>query len=146
MRVLKRDLIYSLILGEATAWFLIFIIKNPYIEEFRQMVFLETLVWWLPFVFPIIFLAGIFLAGVLTRIVKVFFQVVRFVEVGILNTAIDFGILNLLIWATGITGGMSIAPLNAVSFLCATTNSYFWNRTWTFEKKEGAEILVMEPS
>ncbi len=117
---------------------MIFIIKNPYIEEFRQLVFLESLAWWLPAVLPVIFLMGILLAEVLARFIKVVFQIVRFVEVGVFNTAIDFGILNLLIWITGITGGLAIAPLNAASFLCATTNSYFWNRIWTFEKKEKA--------
>ena len=136
MKIFKRDFIYSLILGEASAWFLIFIVKNPYIEEFRQIVFLKNLVWWLPVVLPIIFLIGILLAEILARFIKIIFQITRFVEVGILNTAIDFGILNLLIWITGITGGLAIAPLNAASFLCATVNSYFWNRIWTFGKKE----------
>lgn len=132
--VRKKDLIYSLIVGFITSWFLIFVIKNPCIEEFRGLLILERAVWFLPVVLPIVFLVGILLAGALARIVRVIFQVVKFAEVGVSNMAIDFGILNLLIWLTGVTGGWSIAPLNAASFLVATTNSYFWNKFWTFKK------------
>ena len=132
----KKDIFYRLILGFVSSWFLIFVIKNPYIEEFKQLAILEKIVWWLPIVLPVIFLLGILLAKTLTKVIKVVYQIAKFAEVGVLNTAIDFGILNLLIWLTGITSGWAIAPLNAASFLCATTNSYFWNKFWTF-KKEG---------
>lgn len=149
MKFSKRNLIYSLILGEASSWFLIFVIKNPYVAEFKKLVFLKTFVWWLPVIFPIIFLAGILLAEILAKTIKIIYQIVRFAEVGVLNTFIDFGILNLLIWLTGITGGLAIAPLNAISFLVACTNSYFWNKFWTFEKegtvtrKEFTQFLVI---
>ncbi|PIY89391.1 MAG: hypothetical protein COY73_01055 [Candidatus Nealsonbacteria bacterium CG_4_10_14_0_8_um_filter_37_14] len=149
MKFSKRNLIYSLILGEASSWFLIFVIKNPYVAEFKKLVFLEDVVWWLPVIFPIIFLAGILLAEILAKTIKIIYQIVRFAEVGVLNTFIDFGILNLLIWLTGITGGLAIAPLNAISFLVACTNSYFWNKFWTFEKegtvtrKEFTQFLVI---
>jgi len=128
---------------------LIFVIKNPYVAEFKKLVFLEDVVWWLPVIFPIIFLAGILLAEILAKTIKIIYQIVRFAEVGVLNTFIDFGILNLLIWLTGITGGLAIAPLNAISFLVACTNSYFWNKFWTFEKegtvtrKEFTQFLVI---
>jgi putative flippase GtrA len=134
----NKNLIYSLIIGEASSWFLIFIIKNPYLEEARQFLFLEKIIWWLPVVFPFLFLLGVLAGNFLSRIKKIFLQLARFGEVGVLNTLIDFGILNLLIWQTGITGGWAIAPLNAASFLCATTNSYFWNKFWTFEESRKA--------
>jgi len=137
MTSLKRSIIYSLILGELSSWFLIFVIKNPYIEELKGLAAISNLIWVLPIVFPILFLIGIILAEVLGKFFKIIYQLARFIEVGVLNTLIDFGILNLLIWLTGITAGLAIAPLNAVSFLTATTNSYFWNKFWTFEKKGG---------
>lgn len=134
----KRSLIYSSIVGFLTSWFLIFIIKNPFIEEFKGLAVLDKAVWWLPLAFPAIFLVGMILAEFLSRVARVFSQIAKFAEVGILNTAIDFGILNVLIWLTGITSGWAIAPLNAVSFMSATTNSYFWNKFWTFRKEGGA--------
>ena len=149
MIIMKKNIIYSLILGFASSWFLIFVIKNPYIEEFKQLVILEKIVWWLPLALPMVFLVGILLAGFLAKFIRVIYQIAKFVEVGILNTVIDFGILNLLIWLTGITSGLAIAPLNAFSFLCATTNSYFWNKFWTFKKagtatgKEFTQFLII---
>ena len=140
----KRNLLYSLITGFLTSWFLIFIIKNPFIEEFRGLAALDRIVWWLPLAFPIIFLLGILAAQLFARVVGIFLQLVKFAEVGAFNTAIDFGILNLLIWLTGVTSGWAIAPLNAISFMAATTNSYFWNKSWTFKKKGrvgGGEFL-----
>jgi putative flippase GtrA len=130
----KRDIVFSLICGELSAWFLIFVIKNPYIEEFKSLAALENLIWALPIIFPLGFLFGILIGKVISRLIRVIFQIVKFLEVGVLNTLIDIGILNLLVWLTGVTSGFGLAPLNTVSFLTAATNSYFWNKFWTFKK------------
>jgi putative flippase GtrA len=57
----------------------------------------------------------------------------KFLAVGTLNTAIDFGTLNLLSWLTGIYGGLRLAPINAAGVLLALTNSYLLNKHWTFQ-------------
>ncbi len=59
-------------------------------------------------------------------------QFLRFVLVGLLNTGIDFLILNLLSKVTGITSGNALIPINMLSFTIATTNSYFLNKRWSF--------------
>jgi len=151
MKLTKKDIIYSLIIGEVSSWFFIFIVKNPYIEEFKSIGLSPVIIWSLPIVFPVVFLIGTFIAKLLSRLAKVIYQIARFAEVGVMNTFIDFGILNLLIWITGITGGVAIAPLNAFSFLCATSNSYFWNKFWTFSSsgekkasgKEFTQFLII---
>lgn len=143
MKTSKRDTLFSLLVGGLTAFFLIFIFKNPYIKEFEGLKD-SVILWFFPFIFPVLFLFGIFLAEVLSKISNVFYQIARFAEVGILNTAIDFGILNLLIWLTGVTGGILIIPINAVSFMFATTNSYFWNKFWTFESGKTEEARGRE--
>lgn len=132
MEKIKKDLIFSLICGELTALFLIFVIKNPYIKEFRQLSEIKGLILVLPIFLPIIFLLGILIGKFITKFIKVFFQVVKFGEVGVLNTVIDMGVLNLLVWLTGITSGFALIPLNTISFLSAATNSYYWNKFWTF--------------
>lgn len=137
MKNFKKDLIYSLICGELSAWFLIFVIKNPYIKELKELAEMGSLIWILPVIFPIIFLLGILIGRALSRLIKVISQFVKFLEIGILNTFIDLGILNLLIWLTGITSGGWLAPLNTISFLLAATNSYYWNKLWTFKKEGG---------
>ena len=63
---------------------------------------------------------------------KTFSQFWRYVLIGILNTAIDFAVLNILIKITGITSGNGLIPLNIVSFTIAVTNSYFMNKNWSF--------------
>ena len=54
------------------------------------------------------------------------------------NTFIDLGVLNLEIFLTGVAGGVGYAVFKGISFLCATTNSFFWNKYWTFSAKEAA--------
>lgn len=63
-------------------------------------------------------------------------QFVKFFVVGIINTAIDFIVLNFEMLLTGITSGPYMFVLNSISFSVATTNSFFMNKRWTFEDKE----------
>ena len=59
-------------------------------------------------------------------------QFLRFAVIGLINTGVDFLVLNLLIWATGIKEGNGIIPLNIISFTVAVTNSYILNKRWAF--------------
>lgn len=135
---MKKDYIFGLIAGFFTSIFLIFIIKNPKLDEVSGFAALEKIVWLLPFLFPVIFVFGLWFAKLLSsKIGNVLVQVAKFVEIGLLNTFIDFGILNLLMGVSGAFSGWQIAMFNTVSFTCAAINSFFWNKHWTFEKKEG---------
>jgi len=73
----------------------------------------------------------------------------KFIVIGLMNTAIDFAILNFLMWWTGIYSGASIILLNMVSFSIAVFNSYFWNKYWTFkdldkiEAKEFSQFILV---
>ena len=62
-------------------------------------------------------------------------RVIRFGAVGGVNTLIDFGILNLLMWMTEITGGSGLLLCNVVAFVVASLNSYLMNKEWTFEEE-----------
>ena len=72
----------------------------------------------------------------------------KFLAIGTLNTAIDFGTLNLLSWLTGIYGGVRLAPINVLGVLFALTNSYLLNKHWTFKapahpgRRVGRFVLV----
>lgn len=72
-------------------------------------------------------------------------QFSRFIVVGLINTGLDFGILNLLVFITGIETGMGVAVLNSVSFSAAVVNSYFMNKYWTFGIK-GETVKTTEVS
>src|SRR5690348_3715899 len=62
-------------------------------------------------------------------------QFLRFVVVGIINTAINFIVLNLLSYIFHVTKGENIIWITAVAFIVATTNSYFMNKLWAFKDK-----------
>jgi putative flippase GtrA len=61
----------------------------------------------------------------------------RFVVIGVLNTAIDFGVLNLLmiLFHTGADGRWYVV-FKSISFLTALCNSYFFNKHWVFRSAE----------
>jgi putative flippase GtrA len=70
-------------------------------------------------------------------------QFFRFAVVGVANTIVDLAVLNLLIAATdtGRTGAM-FAFFKTVAFVCAVTNSYLMNRSWTFHRvKTKSKVL-----
>jgi len=71
----------------------------------------------------------------LARKYPVFEQFGKFAAVGTLNTLIDLGVLNLLILISGLSSGLPYAGFKASSFVAGTTNSYFWNKFWTFGSK-----------
>ncbi|MFA4999486.1 MAG: GtrA family protein [Parcubacteria group bacterium] len=75
------------------------------------------------------------------NIKKLLVQFGKFAVVGLLNTAIDFGVLNLLIFVTGVREGITIFFLNGISFAIATANSYLWNKYWTFRDRESVRVF-----
>jgi len=63
-------------------------------------------------------------------------QIIKFSITGLLNTIIDFSILNFLIGVLSWT----VLPANTVSFSVAVINSYFLNKYWTFRDKQPVHI------
>lgn len=66
---------------------------------------------------------------------KSFLQFGKFFIVGILNTGLDFLVLNFLMWMTQAYKGTPIIIFSTISFCAAVTNSYFLNKYWTFGDK-----------
>ncbi|MHB0865635.1 MAG: GtrA family protein [Minisyncoccota bacterium] len=65
----------------------------------------------------------------------------KFLGVGVLNTAFDFAVLNVLVFFFG-TGshGELFLFFKSISFLAAVTNSYFMNKWWVFNHREKAGV------
>lgn len=76
---------------------------------------------------------ALFIASLIGRVIPVIYQFAKFVSVGALNTTIDLGVFNLeaALWGA-LPGTFVFAVFKAISFLAATTNSFFWNKYWTF--------------
>lgn len=64
------------------------------------------------------------------------FQFIQYALIGGMNVLIDFAILNLCSYITGITKGWPLVIFNVISFAAYSTNGYFFNRKFTF-KTEG---------
>ncbi len=81
---------------------------------------------------------ALWIASLLSKVWKSVYQFAQFAAVGTLNSFIDIGVFNLETFLLGTLPGTALfAALKAVSFLCAPTNSYFWNKNWTFNDAEG---------
>ena len=63
-------------------------------------------------------------------------QFAKFCMISFSNLVIDFGILNLLIYYSGVAEGVLYSVFKAVSFLLANVNGYAWNKFWTFRSRE----------
>jgi putative flippase GtrA len=54
----------------------------------------------------------------------------KFSFVGVTGTIVDFGIMNLL----RLVFNVPLVWAQVVSFICAVTNNFLWNRYWTYPK------------
>ena len=125
----KNDIIVALVIGELIALLSFGILKNLGLEA-------KLLYWLWPFFLPVFCLFCLWIASLVGKKLLIAWQAAKFILVGVLNTVVDLGVLNLLMLAFGISGGLMYSVFKGASFIVATTNSFFWNKFWTFEKKE----------
>lgn len=129
MNITKKDFLAASVAGFLTGLLMIPTLKNVKIVAFGYLAL--GLIIGLPFLWALALVVGRFLSHWLGFIQ----QFVKFIIVGFLNTAIDFGVLNLLSLYTGLTSGLIIGGVNVPGFIIAATNSYFWNKFWVFSQK-----------
>ncbi len=125
----KMDILVAIIIGEICAWLIIPIAKNLNLSvpnfDLKMI---------LPWLLPLLSVIGILVAWQLAKLIKVIYQFAKFVLVGTMNTFVDWGILNLLIFFTGQAAGVYYVVFKSLSFVVSNTNSYIWNRFWVFQK------------
>jgi putative flippase GtrA len=71
---------------------------------------------------------------------KIQSQLIKFGLVGFLNTAVDYGVFALLTMVFRLDSIIS----HVFSYSCGVINSYYFNRIWTFQRKDrvySAEFL-----
>src|SRR6185295_15234872 len=67
-------------------------------------------------------------------------QFLRFACIGLMNTALNFLILNAISKALGISQGLPLGIVDLFSFTMAVIQSYLWNRTWTFGGEQNVTL------
>lgn len=83
---------------------------------------------------------ALYCARLLSRWIAGLYQFAKFAAVGALNSFIDVGVFNLetFFHGTSLIGNGLFAVFKTISFLCTTTNSFVWNKYWTFGAREKA--------
>ncbi len=128
----KKDLTFSVITGLITGFAAWQIFNFLDVAKFKDISFA-----WLLLLVPVLWVVGVNIGYFLGKWLAFFDQFGKFAAIGFTNAAVDFGVLNLLIANTGISEGGWYSVFKAVSFTFAVVPSYFWNKYWAFEAKEG---------
>ena len=131
----KIDIISPIVLGLIIAAFIIALLKVTESEILlagTNSLFLAILI---IFLVPLLLVVWVYITFHLGKRRHIFFQFGKFIPIGVSNTAIDFGVLNLLILSSGVDKGFLFSAFKGISFICAVTNSYLWNKFWTFESR-----------
>jgi putative flippase GtrA len=132
----KKDIISSFIIGEAAAVILLLIYR--FLQLSPQIL---SILKYFPVLLPLLSVFGIFIVSLFEKRFPVVFQAGKSFLVGILNTLIDLSILTVLMETSQVFKGLPFVVFKGISFSGATLNSYFWNKFWTFEKKETKDAL-----
>lgn len=128
---MRKDILITILIGILAG--LIWSGVLVYLRTLENFGLPYNTAWWLTVVAPIIFIFGLYLGKWLSRWKTFFSSFARFVILGFLNTGIDFGVFNLLMFLTDIQKGIWISAFLVISFSLAVVNSYFWNKFWVFE-------------
>ncbi len=134
----KKDLQYALTLGIIIGVFLLPVESNFYTVG---LFFIQLATF---FAAPLLALLLIIVCRRLFSALPGPWQFAKFFLVGISNTAVSFGVLNFLIYFTGVNSGYGLSAIIAVALLAALVNSYIWNMHWTFRAQRKSVAVLWE--
>ncbi len=135
--VRKKDYFLVSIIGFFFGLLLLPILRNLELPFF-EVNFSSGLLIVVGFIFFALF--ALWIASLLGRRIPILLQFAKFGAVGALNTLLDLGILNTLIFSSGIAVGYWYSVFKATSFVIASISSYLWNKYWTFGVSGGVNI------
>lgn len=139
----KKDFFLVCIIGFLVGWLILLPAKNLGFDITPLLIASFVLG------FSIFAPIALFILKIIGRFIPIFEQFGKFAAVGTLNTLLDLGVLNFLILLTDISSGAGYSGFKAFSFIVATTNSYLWNKFWTFQSpspvtgKEYTKFLLL---
>ena len=137
----KRDWILIVVIGAAIGLLIQPILANVFIgHSFSLLVRFGIFL-----LFAIFAPFALWIASLIDRAWRGIYQFAQFAAVGTLNSFVDLGVLNLETFFYGSVPGVALfACFKAISFVFATTNSFFWNKSWTFSahRKDDAKEAI----
>lgn len=128
----KQDVLASFIIGEACAIIFLLVLR---VLELPAIV--ADVAQFFPVVLPVLSIGGIWVVSSLfEKRVPALVQMGKSFLAGILNSFIDLGILNFLMWFFNASRGLPYTLFKGFSFSISIVNSYLWNKFWAFGKRE----------
>ncbi len=132
-KLTSRDILFAAINGLIFGALLPVVLKNMNIQMSASKGFTIAIA------FTLLAAVGVYIGYLLSKYIRIFFQIAKFGCVGAANFAVDIGILNLLIFLSGTEVGVAYVVFKVISFTFAVTNSYLWNKVWTFKKVDSKD-------
>ena len=131
---LARDMALALIVGFLTGALSIPVVINLGLGTAIRIPLL-----YLPVIGATLFAIAVLAASLVANRAPSLFEFSKFAVVGVLNSGVDFGVLNSLMLITGVSSGGGFLAFKSVSVTLGVINSYLWNKYWTFDSsKSGA--------
>ncbi|MEK7197970.1 MAG: GtrA family protein, partial [Patescibacteria group bacterium] len=139
IKITKKDFLLAVLAGELAAWLSFPVLKNLKVFNMLAERGIDAIgfsVFWILFV-PAGAIAGLgffyFLAKYKDRVG--FFELGKYGIIGVLNTMLNAGAYNLLIFITNIASGITLDIFFIAAFIVTVVNSFFWNKFWSFAEK-----------
>jgi putative flippase GtrA len=132
--VLKRDIVLASIVG-----FLTGVLAIPVVINLGMGATVRIPLMCLPIIGAALFASGLLAASLIADRIPSLLEFSRFAVVGVLNSGVDFGILNFLMLITGLSTGAGFLAFKSTSVTLGVINSYLWNKFWTFNTSSSAD-------
>ncbi len=143
----KKDFWLAIVAGEIVAWLSLPTLKNLNFMDLlaKWGIGFDLFMFFWSFFIPAGAVLGFFLFYLAAKFKNKigFLQLGKYGIIGVLNTLLNAGIYNSLIFITDIASGLTVDLFFVIAFIITVTNSFFWNHYWTFEKT-GAETTGKE--
>jgi len=134
----KKDFWLAILAGEIVVWLSLPTLKNIKILGLlaKWGIGLKLFMIFWAFFIPVGAILGLYLFYLIAKHKNKigFLQMGKYGIIGVLNTLLNAGIYNFLIFITNIASGFTVDSFFVVAFIIAVINSFFWNRYWAFEQ------------
>lgn len=125
----KIDIINSLILGELI---FLFLLPTDLVIGIFAKFGIDKFKYFVAIILPIATASGYWVLFKIGKKITFVPQLARYGLIGVFNTVANLGIINIFIFWTGVSSGYTADVYAGIAFVLIVTNSFFWNKYWTF--------------